>query len=88
MEYAEHWRIRMNKRMIFIIILILSGLSLLISLQLFWNMGVYVDEYNTTPSVVYGSEFWLDMSWIRLFLLGSIIIIASIGIFKTNIKTR
>ena len=46
-----------------------SLLTLLISLKLFWNMGVYVDEAGTSPDKVCGGEFWLYMDWLRLLLL-------------------
>lgn len=42
-------------------IFILSLITLLISLKLFWNMGIYVDEFNTTPRVVCGGDLWLYM---------------------------
>ena len=45
-----------------------SLLTLLISLKLFWNMGVYVDEAGTSPDKVCGGEFWLYMDWLRLLL--------------------
>lgn len=35
----------MNKRIGSILVFSLSLLSLLISLKLFWNMGIFVDEY-------------------------------------------
>jgi len=46
-----------------------SLLTLLISLKLFWNIGVYVDEAGTSPDKVCGGEFWLYMDWLRLLLL-------------------
>ena len=46
-----------------------SLLTLLISLKLFWNMGVYVDEAGTSPDKVCGGELWLYMDWLRLLLL-------------------
>ena len=46
-----------------------SLLTLLISLKLFCNMGVYVDEAGTSPDKVCGGEFWLYMDWLRLLLL-------------------
>lgn len=64
-----------------LIIFILSSITLLISLKLFWNLGVYVDEYNSTPSVICGSEFWNYMSWLRLILLGVITVVSGISIF-------
>lgn len=66
----------MKGKSVNLIIFIVSALALGISLKLFWNMGIYVDEYNTSPSVVCGGEFWLYMDWLRLALL-AVIAIAS-----------
>lgn len=52
-----------------IIIFFLSLFSLLISLRLFANMGTYVDQAGTTPSVVCGGDFWNNMDWLRLAFL-------------------
>ena len=46
-----------------------SILTFLISVKLFWNMGVYVDEAGTSPDKVCGGDFWLYMDWLRLLLL-------------------
>jgi hypothetical protein len=40
-------------------------------------MGLYVDEANTSPSIVYGGVFWLNMSWLRLFF--SFILTVALG---------
>ena len=61
--------INFEKKGFNIIIFILSLLSLTISLKLFWNMGVYADEYGSSPVLVSGGWFWLYMDWIRLGLL-------------------
>lgn len=71
----------MKRRVLFGIIFILSSISLIISLSLFWNLGIYVDEYNTSLNIVYGSEFWLYMAWLRLLVLGIIALVSGIGIF-------
>ena len=44
-------------------IFILSSICFLITIKLVFNMGVYVDEFNTSPDVVVGGEFWLNMYW-------------------------
>jgi len=60
----------------------LSLLSLIISLKLFWNLGIFVDEYNLSPDIVKGGDFWLLMDWLRLFLLFLICVVSGIDIFK------
>lgn len=56
-------------RKILVTLFLLSFVSLLISLKLFWNLGIFVDEHNLSPDVVNGGDFWLMMDWLRLLLL-------------------
>lgn len=60
------------------IIFVCSLAALCISLRLFWNLGIYVDEYNTSPVSVSGGEFWNLMNWLRLLLLAVITVISGI----------
>jgi hypothetical protein len=72
----------MGKRKLSIIVFIFSVLSLLISIKLFWNLAIFADEYNSSPSIVVGGEFWLIMDWLRLLLLLLLCVISGISIFK------
>lgn len=72
----------MNRKVVLIVIFILSLAVFLISGQLFWNMGVFVDEYNTTPSAVCGGEFWLLMDWARLLASGVLALLSGIVFFR------
>lgn len=47
----------MNNRLINISSL--STICLLISLKLFQNIGIYVDEFNISSNVVFGNSLWL-----------------------------
>ena len=60
------------KKYLAAIIFILSLIALVISLRLFWNLGIYVDEHNTSPSVVLGGDFYLLANWLRLLILALI----------------
>lgn len=62
-------------------ILLLSIISLIISLKLFWNMGIYVDEFNTSADVVLGGNLWLYMDWLRLGFSALICILSGINLF-------
>jgi hypothetical protein len=64
------------------IVFLLSFFSLLISLKLFWNLGVFVDEYGLSPDIVNGGDFWLSMDWLRLLLLLLLCIVSGMSIFK------
>jgi hypothetical protein len=50
-------------------VLFLSIVMLIILMGLFYRMGIYVDEYGTSPSTVWGSDFWNYMNWLLLLLL-------------------
>ena len=64
------------------IIFLLSSITLAISLKLFWNLGLYVDAYNTSPSVVLGGDFWLHMTWLRLLLLAVVVVLSALKLFN------
>lgn len=72
----------MRKKIVPLIIFLCSLAAMLISANLFYNMGIYVDEYNTTPSVVYGGDFWLMMSWLRLALIGIVTVVSGIQLVR------
>lgn len=55
---------------------------LLISLGLFWNQAIFVDEYGLSPVDVTGGEFWLTMDWLRIFLLCVLTIVTGFSIRK------
>lgn len=76
----------MKSKRINLILFILSSISLIISVKVFWNIGIYVDEYNTSPNIVYGSDFCLLMSWLRLFILGVLTLISLIKLFDQEGK--
>lgn len=59
-----------------------SLVCLIISYKLFLNLGIYVDEYNTSPDVVFGGEFWLYMNWLKLGLSMLICVLSGINLFK------
>jgi len=72
----------MNVRKVSISIFIISFILLLISLKLFWNVAIFVDEYGLSPDIVNGGDFWLSMDWLRLFLLFTLCVLSGIGIVK------
>ena len=45
-------------------------------------MGIFVDEFNTSPAVVNGGEFWLMMDWLRLGLLAVISGVSGVKLFR------
>jgi hypothetical protein len=61
-----------------IAIFVLSFLSLVISLKLFWNTAIYVDDFGTSPAAVYGGDFWLYMAWLQLPLLAIVTLVSGI----------
>ncbi len=76
----------MGKKRFSIITFILSFLSLIISLKLFWNLAIFADEKNSSPAIINGGEFWLTMDWLRLLLLLLLCIISCVNIFRDEKK--
>lgn len=74
----------MKKRILWISVFLLSFFSLLISLRLFWNLGIFVDEYGLSSDIVNGGEFWLTMDWLRLLLLLLLCIVSGFSIFSAK----
>ena len=60
----------MKKKLPAMLVFIGSLAVFVISVVLFWNMGIYVDEHNTTPTVICGGNFWLAADWLRLAISG------------------
>lgn len=63
-------------------VFVLSLFSLLISLKLFYNMGIYADQYGSSPVLVSGGWFWLYMDWVRLGLLFILCLISGLTLIK------
>lgn len=74
----------MKGKFLNISIFVLSLVCLLISLRLFWNMGVYVDEFNTSPDVILEGSLWIIMDWIRLGSSALICTLLVINLFKKH----
>jgi len=74
--------VNLEKRGLNIVIFVLSLSSLVISLKLFWNLAVYVDDYGADPVLVTGGSFWLYMDWIRLGLLLVLCVISGLKLIK------
>ena len=80
-EKISRGGIRMSK-LSRIVLFAVTFLTFLISVKLFWNMGVYVDEAGTPPDKVCGGDFWLYMDWLRLLLLLTVSAITFKNIFE------
>lgn len=72
----------MKRRIVNISVFVLSFISLIISMKLFGNLGIYADEFNTSPDIVLGGDLWLYMDWLRLGLLTIVCLISGINLFK------
>lgn len=71
----------MKIKVLNLIIFICALIVLCTSLKIFYNIGIFVDEYGITPSEVYGSDFMLMTAWLRLALIAVITLISGIGLF-------
>ena len=72
----------MKNKLINILIFVLSSICLIISVKLFYNMGIFVDEFNTSPDVIAGGEFWLLMDWARLGLSALICLLSGMAVLS------
>ena len=68
-----------NSKFINTSIFILSIICLIITCKLFWNIAIYADEFNTSPDIVLGGEFWLYMNW---FKIGASALICILDVYK------
>lgn len=74
------------KKWVNIVVLILSMIILLSSIYLMYHMGVFVDEFNTSPDVVCGGSFGLALDWLRLLFSGVLSLIALISCLAVSRK--
>lgn len=70
-----------------ITIILLSCVSLIISCKTIFSLAILSDEFNTSPDVILGGEFWLNMNWLQIPLCILICILSAINLYKcTNNK--
>ena len=70
----------------YLIIFALSFVCLITERNLFYNVGIFVDEFNLSPDVVYGGEFWLCMDWIKLLFIALIVLLSGINLFLSGMR--
>lgn len=76
----------MKNRIIKLIVFLFCTVSFIISLKLMWNLGVFVDEYNLSPDIVWGGDLELYMDWIRLVSLGIASVLSFVNLFLKDKK--
>ena len=76
----------MNNKLINSIVFVLSVICLIITALSFYNMGILVEEFNTSPDVVYGGTLWLYLNWGKLALLVVISVLSGINLFTIKNK--
>lgn len=73
---------KIEKRGLNLFIFVLSFISLVICLKLFWNIAIYVDDFAADIEEIFGSEFWLYTAWLQLPILAIITFISGIKLFR------
>jgi hypothetical protein len=48
------------------------------------NLGIFADEYNSSPVLVDGGTFWLLTDWLRIALLFTLCVFSGIGIVRAR----
>lgn len=76
----------MKKRAFRWLLFLLSMGTLLISMGLFWNMGIYIDIAGTTAADVCGGSLWLWLDWLRLLFLLVLTVMTGIQLWKEDKK--
>lgn len=74
------------KKLATFLVFICSMIIFIISVNLFYQMGIFVDENNTTPSAICGGDFWLMADWLRLALSGFLTIFSGIAFLRSGKK--
>lgn len=70
----------MKNKLLAISIFILSIICLIVAAKMMWNVGVFVDQFNTSPNIVFGG-YW---DWINMGILLLISILSGINILVRN----
>ena len=65
-----------------LIMFLLSLVALVISMGIFYNQGILVDESGIGAAALYGGGVWLLLNWLRLLLLAAVCAVSLPGIFK------
>ncbi|MCD7872358.1 MAG: hypothetical protein LUG21_03470 [Clostridiales bacterium] len=81
----------MKKKLLFIVMALISIGSLLIETKLFYNIALFCDQYNSSPQIVYGGNQYLILSWINLALMAVLCILCiflSVAIIIKSKKSK
>lgn len=70
------------KRIFSVLLLALCLGSLLISLHLFYQQAIVIDQLNLSASELYGGEAQLLLAWLRLLLLAGAALLSGIACFR------
>ncbi|MCI9373702.1 MAG: hypothetical protein HFI52_09900 [Lachnospiraceae bacterium] len=76
----------MKRKLATLLIFVGNLVIFIISVNLFYQMGIYVDEHNTSASVVCGGDFWLMADWLRLVLSGFMTILSGGMLLRSGKK--
>lgn len=79
----------MKSQFIKVSLFLISLVCFIISINLFWNLAIFVDEFNANMELVSGGKFWNTMNWLRLGLTGLLTLLTGVNIFiKDNEKVK
>lgn len=78
----------MMKKTLVILSVIIEIICIWIMCNLMYNLGIFVDEYNLSPSIVYGGELWMYCNWLLLFLLIILFFLTSVQLVAAIKKSK
>lgn len=76
----------MKKNAIKLVIFIISAVCFGIHSRLIYNLGYFCDEYNFSPDIVYGGNFYLMLDWAEWALMALICLILLIHFIVSIIR--
>ncbi|MGL4624480.1 MAG: hypothetical protein ACRCWD_06325 [Culicoidibacterales bacterium] len=76
------------KKKLWIILGVFGLFCLGVEMATFYQVGYFVDEFNTSPTVVLGGTGLLVLTWLKLLVLAMIPVIAGIGIYLNSRKNE
>ena len=63
-----------------------SLISLVITMHRFYNVGIYSDEFGSSPVLIFGGEFGLYLEWVNLFLIFGLFIVSIMNLHSDKEK--
>ena len=78
----------MRKYILNLILFIISAICFGIHSKLMYNTGYFCDDYNLSPDIIYGGNFYLMLNWLEWILLAVICLVLLINFILSLVKHK